>query len=396
MYALFNQMLDEGMRPSGRFLAFLLSHASSLETGLSYLWHSHLPLDHVRALTNFDALEQHASIIDSLPDYLFAAFIRLLCRHAWPIFEDDVLSRTSPAPSIVRTARMSEIPLHSHTLISQNRKAVNPLSHAFELMRYRKSQYRPPWNDVLATLCRVGGRTPSDSPVLSTWRLMTRVVHQMQCLDVDLDFKGLQNICVGLEKAILASQRRSSIAFCKTGKVDEVLWDGVKLVKREFERLVATSSRPFDPNSRQICSENEAPLDPTTLIPRMLSIPDPAHLHALIRVLGLAGDYDGLLLHLRWLSRFQPELQAAIEERANGTRMIRRSLIAARVFLERSWRRDAHDDGFGGSLAASQDIVQSAHDTMEEMAPEQWGGWPSDEDIESYVEKGLQQGRFPS
>jgi hypothetical protein len=400
MKTLLDQMQSDGLRPSGRFLAFLLSHAESLETGLTYLRRSHLRSDHVRALTTPGTLAKHSDLIKALPDYLFRAVIRLLCRDAEQVVKVDFESKTVPAPapgpktgfavesSPTQDAKVGFLPIR-HIAISD--RIQNPLSHALEMMRIRESRYRPPWYDILAALARVGARLAGPykkMPELSGWIAITQVLTQMERLDIDIDFEAFQILCVGLEKALLSQSELRNVSY-KSDAIDDILYGGVVLIKREFERLVATAHKAFNSSGIKVASDPDSRVDPTTLIPHILSTPGSAHLHALIRILGLAGDFDGLLSLLQWMERFQPELQAAADERANGSRLMRRSLVAARVFLENSWI-----SGNDVSSGASQEVIAKAYNTVERM--QQWGGWASDEEVKIYVESGVGKRRFPT
>jgi len=65
------------------------------------------------------------------------------------------------------------------------------------------------------------------------------------------------------------------------------------------------------------------------------------------------------------------ELAGVIEEQRGGMRRMRLTLIAVRVFLEQG---------------ASEEIVALVEQLVESV--EEWGGWPVDEELELYRNRG--------
>jgi len=147
-------------------------------------------------------------------------------------------------------------------------------------------------------------------------------------------------------------------------------------------------------------------------LPRLLEVPSPAQLHAFIRVLGLREDFTGIHALIEWMSRFAPELQVVADEAMNGRRLLRRCLIAARVFLEQSWtaigkrdgqtrvgEEDSDEQGHEAldrreSVSCSSDDIATgaAADRLERMyelvqEQEDWGGWPTDKEVEAYCRR---------
>jgi hypothetical protein len=111
----------------------------------------------------------------------------------------------------------------------------------------------------------------------------------------------------------------------------------------------------------------------------LLTAPSPANLPGLVRVIGIAGDLDGIVCLLRWMSRFASELEAVSNEISNGPKMLRRTLVTIRVFLERSWT----DPGSQLTTLISQSLIEEAQKLVEQHA--HWGGWPTDEEVEDYL-----------
>ncbi len=131
-------------------------------------------------------------------------------------------------------------------------------------------------------------------------------------------------------------------------------------------------------------------MEPTALLPRLLTIPGPSALHAYARVLGLVRDYDAMLALLRWMQVYGPELQAVADESRNGQTLLRRTLISTRVFLERSWvslfEQDEHSASEEPVDRAPEHVIQQVNEIIEGM--DGWGGWPTDIEVEAYCRKG--------
>ena len=408
---LFNTMVQNGIKPSGRCLAFLLSHAESLGVGMKYLRASNLPPSIVRGLVNRHSTD-HADEVKQLgliPHYLLAAFIKLLSRFTNPISSGYVKATEGLMPLSIGLD-------NSGTLISGYRaRRTSPLVHAFNLISACKPLYRPPWNSLLSSLARPGvivdtstHSDDSDSQDMLSWEIAVQLLHQMRNIGLDLDFQGFQIVCAAYEKALLASLRVLEALRTKTKAVfadslvntpdspeevdpslflsvnaEQVIDHGLDRVKGFFRELVQ-----LPPSGGCITTTASAQqpdmLDPAILLPQLMEVPAPAQLHAFVRILGIRQDYDGILDLVSWMAKFAPELRAVAEEARNGATLMRRTLIAVRVFTERSWLDidEVEDD-------ASEAIMQQIYEVIENIPD--WGGWPTDTEVYAYCKRG----RFP-
>ena len=418
----FDDMIKDKVLPSGRFLGFLLSHAGSFRAGMKYLRSSSLPPRIFNALLNLDlnADSGTRAELESVPDQLFAAFIRFLSRFA----------PTSSSKSIDPVDNLTTSSTYrGHSRISRTRpraSPMNPLLHAFRLMACRKPYYRPPWNSLLSALARAGTIVDSGSTVgeqsvqdIWAWNILCDLLHQMREIGLDLDLQGFQIVCVALEKAVLASESliqaskkpvvspvQESGAYESTEfpmlenhtrvrlDAEQVLLHGLPHVKKIFKDLVEPDVVQGDSassDSSEVSSwvQDHGTLAPSALLPRLLEVPVPSQLHAFIRVLGLRADYSGLLDLMQWMSRFAPELRAAADEAANGASMTRRCVVAMRVFLERCWSDGAENGSKelkGNHEGGPEEVIEKVYEIIE--GNEQWGGWPSDEEVEKYCRRG--------
>lgn len=408
---LFNNMIQNGIKPSGRCLAFLLSHAESLGIGLKYLRASNLPPPIVRGLVTRHGID-HADVgkqLESIPHYVLAAFIKLLSRFTNPVSSGYVKTTEELMPTTIS-------PENPGTKVSKyHTRRISPLVHAFNVINACKPLYRPPWNSLLSSLARPGVIVDtsayyddSDIQDMLSWKIVVQLLHQMRNIGLDLDFQGFLIVCAAYEKALLASLKILEALRTKTRVVvadsylskpdmsegvdqsvrlrvsaEQVMSHGLERVKGFFKELVQ-----LPPSGRLSTTSALTPqpeiVDPVMLLPQVMEVPAPAQLHAFVRVLGIRQDYDSISDLVRWMAKFAPELRAVAEEARNGATLMRRTLIAIRVFTERSWLDIDEVD-----TDASEAIMQQIYEVVENV-PE-WGGWPTDTEVYAYCKRG----RFP-
>ncbi|KAI9807982.1 MAG: hypothetical protein M1825_005289 [Sarcosagium campestre] len=405
---LINQMTRDAIRLSISHLSFLVHHAESARQAFRILegfGHG----EDARVLnadyTNLDADDSPRMLhLCRVPEKLFSAFIHLLCRMPRSALDSAVAAMDGDMESdAARERPRAGFPRR------------DCLQQACDLMRLRKPKYRPPWNSLLSALRSAGsvridksssaeGRLP---PQLRSWKILREVVHQMRCLNLELDGQGFYFLCRGLEDAVttsletLADERPSSLdrsaALSSMSRATPtecaeierackaVLQHGASYVMAAFDRLTGTQGAGslLREHSAQHAHEQmsrHGSIPSSLMIPSLLAIPEPVVLHALARVLGLLGNEDGMLELLRWMAAFASDLDVVIHEQSNGKRMLRRTLAAIRLFLERG------PDGAGSSDATSRATVLQARRIVDGV--EGWGGWPGDEELEAYSRGG--------
>ncbi|MCJ1400236.1 hypothetical protein MMC11_003440 [Xylographa trunciseda] len=406
----FDIMISDGIQPSGHCLAFLLSHARSLSEGFKYLRSSNLSPAVITLLLECgeEAIDQHQGLLKQLPDLIFASYIRLLSRFGSADFGHAIDMRKGH----ITSWRNQELP-------------NSPLMQAFRLLCACRPLYRPPWYSLLSALTRsrvmlrdnailenLNGRA------MATWSTMLRLVAQMQEIGMELDFEGLHKMCIGFEKAFLAAERTlaefrrpirsptdratSSSVLSVSGieawersqhEAEEIINHGPKTLKILFKRIA--ESHMCDPDFEGDTAKYLRPqpelntvVNPGLLLPRLLEVPSPAELHALIRALGLSRDFNGLHDLILWMVHYAPELKAVADELKNGSVLARRCLIATRAFMDGSWfdlvMADELQDEVVREQAAHNDIEQ-VYIAIEDV--EDWGGWPTDEEVEIYCRR---------
>ncbi|KAF4205670.1 hypothetical protein CNMCM8927_005838 [Aspergillus lentulus] len=435
---LLKQMLSQGIRPSGRFLALLLRSAPAFNYGLDYLSCSDLSNEQIQALctvwertSDYDALD--SKVLDELPDYLFSSFIGFLCnfssldslhleRHdirtadLFPIIMSSIhpnKSKTSTLFSNIHTSGGSGTLQHPKTL-----------SHAIQLLKLRKSRFTPPWIHLLTALSKDRIRTPyrrmsrSAQRVLA-WYEMVEVIGWMKERAIDPGLQGHQVLCASFSKAVMAglkhpnaaeeglamvheAARRGSIKHSKVLRphFEDMVQSGLAILKELFDQLVLSDPKDAPFGERSAGTFERATSSPVA-VPPMLHVPSPAVLHTFVRALGLAGDHDGLLKLLRWMSQNAATLKETADEHMNGDRMMRRTLVALRVFLEgysgKRPRRESDNlpsESMAEGVPLSNDVtdsgasvsdskLQEAHEIV--AATPLWGSWPSDDEVWEYL-----------
>ncbi|KAJ5494102.1 hypothetical protein N7463_010189 [Penicillium fimorum] len=401
-----NQMRAQGLRPSGRFLGLLLQSATSLRSGLHYLQCSSLTDAQIEALSIVRAKPRNYHTLDleafhELPDLVFASFVKFLCAHS-DITSLDVGNRNIltadrfPALIAANCSTGAEVDLvaysEEHPGIHHHPRA---LWHAIQLTKLRRAPYTPAWTHILSALTRkrltgyYGSRSRSLQRILA-WHQALRALSWMRQCNVELGEEGFRILCVAFTKAIDAALKHPGTAeqsFTLIHKarirrlkaknegdddVDGLMQHALHVLKYQFDHLVLPASKTSERAERSVFAA-ETVSETQLNVPSMLQIPSPATLHAFVRALGSVGDDEGLLHLLHWMSRSADQLKEAADEHANGDKMMRRTLVAIRVFLERQQRIDTR---------VPSDLVVEAYDLISRTG---WD-WPSDAEVTEYCQ----------
>ncbi|KAL2865770.1 uncharacterized protein BJX67DRAFT_357284 [Aspergillus lucknowensis] len=430
------RMLSHGIRPSGRFLALLLQRAPSFVVGLDTLNCSDLTNQQLKALFSTGSSDndiEHQRALNELPEYLFSAFIHFLCRFSVIprrslSFGGIAATETFPIITGVWATAQSHIPtLFSFTnpLRASNKvlhfKLVRLRSHAINLLRNRDSRNPQGWIQLLKGLRSIRllgdpSKVGYHSQMVLGWYEILEVLKWVDERDIEIGSDGFLHLCRSFSSAVMAGVKdpdslEKALAFLATTtqegserhspSFEGMVHDGLATLKHQFERLVLVdhkASSLFDSLRLSL----EARTGSQVTVPPIPQVPIPAALHAFVRSLGLAEDSDGLISLLRWMGRHTQTLKQASDEYMNGEVLMRRTIIALRLFLEGFWgkRRSAPtvDESGVASHAMPNDsvptfsdpILQEAYDII--TAAEIWGPWPSDEEVWEYYTSGERHG----
>ncbi|KAL8889984.1 MAG: hypothetical protein Q9215_002808 [Flavoplaca cf. flavocitrina] len=356
--SLFEHMLVHGVRPGGSLLELLLSHAQSYKEGVEFLQQSTLhnsvkaALLSLQALKANDAATSDDTLLKTVPDWLFAAWINLLCKSA----------ETAHVPDN-RTAG--------------NDKRREHLERAFRLVKIRSPMYRPPWNALLRLLSRHGSKVALDKnpglpPAVIKFDTARQLLDSMDSLSLGMDFTGFSYLCAIVINANAATDRLPTAG--------EEVRERVEIVKARFAQSVRPSTHPGTVTrlSDYCCSDKRGD-NGISLLPRLFRTPHPAYLHAYIRFLGHHQDWDGLAGLMHWLAEFAGEIIAEARETANGLVMFRRCFTALRAHggNESPQLTKEQSERYGGKLESLRDVMHAREDD--------WGGWPTDDEAERYL-----------
>ncbi|KAL3453572.1 hypothetical protein BJX65DRAFT_126592 [Aspergillus insuetus] len=429
------RMLSHGIRPSGRFLASLLHHAPTFAVGLDCLNCSDLSNNQLAALFSVEIPKNNAEYkkaLDDLPEYLVSAFARFLCRFSvvseLPVKSDTSIAIAEAFP--ILSGQWARAHPHTPTLYSftdQKRRPnkiwyIRLRSHAINLLRRRNPrnpQNPQGWVQLLGGLhqTRILGDPyglSRHTQIILAWHEILEVLKWMQERDVTIGPEGFQVICESFSSAVMAGVRepealeRALDILISMGQLNQelplpTLEDlvnyGLTTLKDQFDRLVL-----LDPGTNSIVESLAASLDSSTdsqvTISALTHVPSPTVLHAFVRSLGHVEDSDGMLSFLRWMSRHAMTLKQTSDEHMNGDVVMRRTIVALRMFLEGYWgKRRSPPEAYDPDLAVtptdvvptfSDPILQEAYDIV--TATEIWGPWPSDEEVWEYLEHGKKFG----
>ena len=362
---LFSRMLDSGVKPAGRLLADLLDHAPTISQGLHYLSHSRFSEVIKDALLRAEKYSSEClqETLSKIPNYTFAAFVRLLTKNHGSAMATDFFEPTSA--SSLATAPAS------------GARGVRPIRYALRLVEISETRYVPTWTALFSALSQhvKAQRNARLQPyaVYKSWLSLRRLLFSMGNAGIVIEFDIFQTICPVLEQVMLLSHEICGRKWSRFTNGSELQREANLVAKRLFREMVVA---PEDVRSSLwLPCESDAAL---------LSIPDPAYLPGLVRVLGVAGDTAGIMSLLRWMSRFAAELGSVSDELTHGARMLRCTLVTMRVFLERSWA-DHHEPCKvrDSTRSETQSVTDEARSLVE--LHKSWGGWPSDEEVEDLL-----------
>lgn len=418
---LLKQMLSHGIRPSEKLLVLLLRSAPTLTHGLDYLSCSNLSDSQVMALCTMWGGQSvndapYGNLSGAISGNLFSAFIEFLCK--FTVLDTYVAPRdihmADAFPIIMGCREMTQttslFAYAQETGVEDIFNYPKILSHAILLLRLWNSPSRQPWIHLLSGLDnpRVNERHRIMSrgvQLILAWHEVLEVAGWMGERRIELGLRGFQILCRCFTKAVTAAVnnsddaeralefvnaaiRQGNIVHCDPASgPGDLVQNGLRVLKKHFDQLVL-----LDPKILQSAEPTTNPgggPNSGVVIPPMPSVPTPAVLHAFVRALGTAEDNDGLLSLLRWMSQNTPVLEECAEESLSGRRMMRRTVVAMRVFLERPWGKELlwpspSNLGDGEEPVFPDPNLQEAYDIIE--ATPLLGPWPKDREIQEYID----------
>ena len=431
----------------GKLLIQLIYYAPSLYMLVKVLMQADLHWKFKRALLHDDSdasfrKKRFRVLKEYVPSSLLTKFIINLSKHkSESLKTDEVQTLQSICPNRFQIAPLL---------------ASSPLLWAWRLTREMKLPDRPIWLALLRAQSQDCYIRVESSEVgndergacLRAWSNVLDICKEMNEKNVSLDLEAIWLVLRALENALIAAERIIRLEGAghssRLVAASQVVKEGLPTVKTMFKDAVRADSYPEqvkgmpkndnerdgeadstvlddattleddvdeqdhpaaddglpntsrddveNPDSNDPSTETKTFVSPASLLPRLLEVPRPAFLHQFIRVLGLYGNYEGLLDLVEWMALYADELGAQAAAQRNGSRLARSSIVAVRVFLERSWvYYDIPDRKNHVLLERDVDPAPLATwEMIKRIIAENpgWGGWPEDAEVEEYVMKG--------
>ena len=303
-----------------RLLAVLLDHAPTWSVAEEILRSCHkehhglVSLLEMPEVGSFDQLH--------MPAFLFASFIRLLCR----------FGEFSGPPQFILFKTSSKA---DHALkISSDGHYRSGYAHAL-LCRLRPP-FRPAWTAYMKAILASGSK-PGLSPIMS-YKIVRALAGHMEKAGLEPDAETVKLLSKALERTIPVPKYSSDL---------------VAETRLLFQTIAGTPNQDTESNP--------------------VPIPKPLVLHTYVRVLGSLDDFEGLYSFSSWMTAHQAEIMAKANATQGGPRHIRRIIVALRVFLEKASKKSHKRN------AALIELVRAQIEGVES-----WGGWPTDEEVEIY------------
>lgn len=399
-------MIQHGLLPTGRLLAFLVDSATTMQEALAYLESSRKKYpSQMSAMIHFRTVGRG---LDAIPDSVFTAYVRLLCR-----FPHTPLERPKAGPN-------------KYDFGAWDLDLRQPLARAIYLLVGERRQNRPAWNALLEGFARRKAPT-----IFSNWKRLhmhdnddefsavlnpqrealdkliafnfsRKILSLMDGIDLNLDTVGFRYFCIVTEHAARASRTVLDEYDSKAaaGESNNNALEGqagrllararnmtqeAPYIRSQFWTLVSAENHDSLPHPS---ADIEGPS-----LPRLLTTPSPAILHQYIRAVGFLRDYKGLRELVQWMVKYWPELSERKAQDRNSETMMRRVIVSLRVFLEGSWEipRELEDSGDQNG-SGIDDIHGAPRELLNEVSElvdgvEEWGGWAEDDEVLFYLDR---------
>ncbi|KAJ5390589.1 uncharacterized protein N7496_001657 [Penicillium cataractarum] len=399
------QMTSQGLRFPSRLLALLLRMKPDFRTGLQYLIVSDLTKDQIKVLCTVlghssDYEAQSTGVLQTVPDGVFASFIKFICVSSSSTLHAGPKSLTLEQFPFLATERQ---PRNSKTVLpdfeDHPRQGCHPRAfwHATQLVKARQTPCTPAWTHILSALGSTSSNYLKENKAwrrVIAWHEALLALKWMKDHDIEPSLDGFHAMCKVFNEAVNAGLKHpdeAEEAFNLVQKAthgaedcevlghehfDAMVENGLLVLKSQFDSLVLPASSASKLAEQSIFTENSS-IDSQLQVPTILHVPSFAILHRFVRVLGAVGDDGGVVHLLQWMSRSAVPLNAAADERLNGEKMRRQTLAAVRVTLERLQAGPTDCD----RIASDPAKVQEAYDIISQTPG--WD-WPSDEEVEDY------------
>lgn len=355
---LYNRMKSRNVQPTGRISAFLIDTATSFQSGLSRLQSATECHHGIASLVDGSILRKSVNldINPPVPLFVLAAFIRLLCR----------FGRFSDTP----TAKPKLVPSTQDNLALIQNDSHHRLEYAFSLLVHLRPRYRPAWTAYMKMIlifpCQEHLLHSSHNRVQhikSQYAMIVALLKHMDDIRLELDQDQFKLVC----DCFRLIAREAAKGHLTSHEAAHILSTESRRLHAQFNTLVKVNMTLSKSTHQDAIAKRPPP---------MPQIPQPWLLHAYIRALGTFRDFEGLYSLSTWMSTHVQGINEVVKSHHAGPRAWRRTIISLRVALEGLLEKDFTSQPAPPELI---ELIKAQIDAVEE-----WGGWPTDSDMEDY------------
>ena len=352
---LYDHMIDRGIRPAGECLISLIKdNTRTILHGLHYLYDAGIDASVLTYLST-PGSSIPPNFQELLPPTYYEAFISLLCHfaHRAVPFRPDF---DHPQTIIHKVKTYDHFDTYRDWRIfgyhppsgPKGHNIDDPIKHAAQMIYETRPIYRPIWYELFSTFARPhiiisfpAAHEPWNG--VRAWNKFRHALEVFHSIGLELDPRGFDILIQNCQKHILAC---SLLPERRREYVDET----IALARREWAKL------------SEIVEENRR-----YNLPRLLHSISPVPVHKYIRLLWRSENAGEIVEVLKWMVEVNEELEFVCAQAANGPSMMRRTLVAVRVFLRGTeWEEKARA------------LVEGV---------DSWGGWPEDDEERIYLER---------
>jgi hypothetical protein len=364
----FDLMTSRGFRPPSYILVDMLDKAESLAVGIKYIDACKFPGGTGDCLLG--RVQMNASLMRAMLKFIshgvMAAFVRLLGRMS---LTQDI---TFTLPTVYDSQKANPTPEH----------VAEPFRYAQSLVFALQPCSRPVWYALFQGL---RFRLSLNGFKRQSLAIILDQVFKMDAIGVRLDFDGFKDIGLMLERILVSKY----LVMIYQGQECNIAVECVSLCKSVFAAMaygVSVTSKSDGANSESWLASKHT---------QLIHSPTAAVLHRMIRILGMAEDETSILALLRWMHTWAFQLTLVTDELANSKRMIRQALTAVRYFVEKSWRHDEFREPamLICELGPGQKDLWLEARAIVEQHPDEWGEWPTDEELYRYHDRNRNSAR---
>jgi hypothetical protein len=345
---LYQRMSDAGVRPTYRFLAFLMETSPDFSIALRVLESAKDDFDGgVQRLLDASIFDKPA--VEETTGYFLTAFIRFLCNFGqWrsvPPIEPLQLSREEHERRF----------MHDHSYLFE---------YAYALLMYIRPHHRPAWTTYMHSVLYGPYRGKDfDRPtkIVAQYNVMCKLVDAMQEEHIDIDEEQFQLMCNVVRHAAEAVFNSS---------FDQVFTNRIVISSPRYLRSLFHSLVSGHLNENAVAPEATDNMN----IP-LPQTPSSSVLHSYVRALGFLHDHEGLYSLASWMRTHAAEVSARATAQHSGPRVLRLTLVSLRAGLEGSFH-ERHK-------SAPEELVELVKTEINGV--EELGGWPTEEEVEMYM-----------